>query len=433
MELVVSDNDALSNKDQYDVSAWNTASSWSDGQAVHGGAHYLVRQQEDGTAMYFRTPVQRTATFPGLSLTICANCHLRVFQLNGAGLMVTNLYLQGGSFMDGGASTYPHIFGNIHVSGGQAALGTVNQTMTIYSTVSGDGDILLAGPASGTSVPYGGLRLYGTNTEWYGRMRLEYVKSDPTYAKKFERISIVDERALGGRRDGFDPFATTLRKYSRLIALESLTMTTNYNRGLFIDGAEGGAIQCEEDAVLTLYTTVTLNGTMYKEGGGTLVMGNTMKFGAESSDIPTAGANVFNVMTGQVTVAAADAMNGLVTTVAEDATLAVRFDPDNADLLRYGIRNVKTDTPWSVVSGRLPLTVEVSDEAKAAAHGKTFTIGLLTVTAAAADSVRALLPDNIRSGIPATKSELVEIEDGENGWYTFAMRVWPLGFSFQIR
>ena len=96
---------------------------------------------------------------------------------------------------------------------------------------------------------------------------------------------------------------------------------------------------------------------------------------------------------------------------------------------------MKTDTPWIVPTGQLPLEVEVSDEAKAAARGKSFTIGLLTVTntAAVVNSVRALLPDNIRSGIPSTSSEIVESEDSENGWYTFALRVWPRGFIFTIR
>ncbi len=435
VELVVSDNDSLSRDAQYAASAWNTATSWSDGQAVHGGAHYLVRQQQDGTAMYFRTLLQNSATFPGLSLTICANCHLRVFQSGGSALTVTNLYLQGGSFMDSGISTYPRIRGNIHVSDGETALGTFNQTMHMHSTVSGDGDILFTGPASGSSTPYGSLHLYGTNTEWYGRMRVEYVKNDPTYVKKHEKLYISDERALGGRLEAFDPFATTLRKYSRLIASKSLALTPAYNRGLFIDSVEGGVLQCDAGVTFTLSTALTLNGTMYKEGGGTLVMGNTMKFGADSSDVPTAGANLFNIITGRVTVASADAMNGLVTTVSDDATLAVRFDPDNAELLRYGIRNVKTDTPWIAPTGQLPLEVEVSDEAKAAARGKSFTIGLLTVTntVTVVNSVRALLPDNIRSGIPSTSSEIVESEDSENGWYTFALRVWPRGFIFTIR
>ena len=434
VELTTSDSSSLgrASSDGLSSIAWGLGSSWSNGQTPAAGTNCLVRMQ-NGNAMYLRTPTRNVhITFPGKSLTIATNCFLRVFQ-SGSNFYVDDLRLMGGSALDVGQSTYTHIYGAIRIGAGEVRFGTCNQSCAFYAPFSGSGDIWFSGPQSGTSVPQGSFGLHVDNPNFKGRMRVEYCKDNATYGARRETLIVDSELQLGGRLDAFDPKALTLRKYGRLYVRDSFALTRDYNRGVFVDGPQGGLVDvAAADHVLTFNTQLTLNGKLYKDGAGTLVMGGNVKFGAEASDMPTEGSNLFDVTNGTVKVMAADAMNGLATTFASGTRLVLVVDPTDADLMRYGIRNVKTATPFAVVSGgTLPFSLEASAAVRAAMKRRAVTIGLFTVTSEADAAFQPLLPSHIASPFPSSKGTVVRSE--EDGVVTYSLSVEPLGMQILFR
>ena len=414
--------------------AWSSETAWSDDKAPHTNAHYVVRMR-DGNAMYFRTPSHNANyTFPGDSLTIGTNSFLRIFQSGGYNLTIGRLRLLGGSEVDVGQSTYSHLYGNVYVDSGVVRFGICGNSLNLHSPISGTGDIWFSGPDDGTSTPYGTFALSADNSGFRGRIRVEYCRvTGASYATYRQEITADSELQLGGQRETFDPKALTLRKYGRLTTRGSFALTTAYNRGVFVDGAQGGVFNVANKVhVLTLGTQLTLNGTLYKDGAGTLVMGGSVKFGSDVVDMPTEGANLFVVTNGLVKVTAADALNGLATTFASGTSLVLAIDPDNADLTRYGIRNVKTDNPFAVAAGEtLPFSLEASAAVKAAARGRAMDIGLFTVTSEADKSFRSLMPDEVRSPIPSSKGTVVRREADDVVIYSLA--VTPLGLKVIFR
>lgn len=436
-ELVVSDRSSLAraanNADDTDDIAWGKASSWSNGETPSAGTNYVVEMQ-NGSAMYMCTPTWNNhLKFKGKSLTIGTNCFLRIFQ-SGAWLTVDDLRLMGGSEVDVGQSTYSTLAGNATIVSGEVRFGVCSgNSFSFEAPFSGNGDIWFSGPGSGTSEPFGIFNLKADSPGFKGRMRVEYCLGGATYGKKRECLSVASELQLGGRLDAFDPKALTLRKYGRVTTRDSFGLTTAYNRGVFVDGADGGVFDVANAAhELELSTRLTLDGTFYKDGAGTLVMGGSVKFGEDSADDPMEGANIFIVTNGTVKVTSADAMNGLATTFASGTSLVLAVNPDDAELTRYGIRNDKTDNPFSVNGGgTLPFSLSASPAAKAAVKGRTVNVGLFTVTAKADGLFRTLMPAELRSPFPSTQGTVVRSE--ADGFVTYSMRIVPVGSRIVVR
>ena len=99
--------------------------------------------------------------------------------------------------------------------------------------------------------------------------------------------------------------------------------------------------------------------------GSVLSLGSAVKFGADGTlDQWEAGEDATNhafmVIGGDVRIRHADALNGLNVTVSNTASaFRLPFSSGDADLKAYGIRNVKTDTPFALPAGadKLPLTI----------------------------------------------------------------------------
>ena len=436
-ELAVSDRSSLAraanNADDTNDIAWGKASSWSNRETPSAGTNYVVEMQ-NGSAMYMCTPTWNNhLKFKGKSLTIGTNCFLRIFQ-SGARLTVDDLRLMGGSEVDVGQSTYSTLAGNATIVSGEVRFGVCSgNSFSFEAPFGGSGNIWFSGPGSGTSEPFGTFNLKADSPDFKGRMRVEYCLGGATYGKKRECLSVASELQLGGRLNAFDPKALTLRKYGRVTTRDSFGLTTAYNRGVFVDGADGGVFDVANAAhELELSTRLTLNGTLYKEGAGTLVMGGSVKFGEDSADDPTEGANIFIVTNGTVKVMSADAMNGLATTFASGTSLVLAVNPDDAELTRYGIRNDKTDNPFSVNGGgTLPFSLSASSAAKAAVKGRTVNVGLFTVTAKADGLFRTLMPAELRSPFPSTQGTVVRSE--ADGFVTYSMRIVPVGSRIVVR
>ena len=435
VELEVSDTSSLGRAAANDTTeiAWGTGTSWSNGETPSDGTNYVVKMR-DGKKMYLRTPTSnKDHKFPGKSLTVGTNGFLRIFQSNKK-LTVSDLRLMGGSQVDVGQSTYSTLVGNISIVSGTARFGVISKnSLSFDASFSGDGDVWFSGVDEGSSEPYGEFRFLKDSPDFKGRIRVEYCRNNPSYGTKRQNIVAGSELQLGGRMDAFDAKALTLRKYGRLTTRGSFALTRDYNRGVFVDGGYGGVINVTNKSHELEFTTqLTLNGTLYKEGSGTLVMGGSVKFGADASDTPTEGANFFIVTNGTVKVTATDAMNGLATTFAAGTRLVLEVDPDNAELTGHGIRNDKIDNPFSVNGGgKLPISLHASDDVKAAMKGRPMTIGLFTVTAQADETFRALMPETLRSPFRSTKSSIVRNE--KDGTVLYSLNIVPVGLHMIVR
>ena len=155
--------------------------------------------------------------------------------------------------------------------------------------------------------------------------------------------------------------------------------------------------------------------------------------GGELSDIPRAGSNIFEVVEGKVKVAHADALSGLETSFAAGTSVELVFDSANADLVKYGIRNVTVDAPFSLdasFGGKLPFSVDASS-ALPPAPGTVVTNGLITVKNAAAESVRSML--QVKRPWKNISSKLIELGDAETGTTTFALESRFVGTVISVR
>lgn len=434
VSLVTTDSDTLARagNDDTESIAWGKGASWSNGITPTTGTNYVVRMQ-NGEPMYLRTPTRNErVVFKGKSLTVGTNCFLRIFQSAGNPAEFADLRLMGGSEVDVGQSTYSRLEGNITIGPGEVRFGVCNnESLSFDAPIRGNGDIWFSGPKSGTSVPQGNFNLNVDNPDFKGRMRVEFCKNDATYDIRREKISVGSELQLGGRLDVFDPKALTLRKFGRLWVRDSFSLTPDYNRGVFVDGVQGGVLDVREGKTLNFTTCLTLNGTLYKEGKGTLIMGGSVKFMDDSRDNPENGANAFIVTNGTLKVTAADALDGLSVVFAPGASLVLAADLGNADLTRYGIKNVKTSTPFTVSDVVLPFSVEATDETKTMAKGRKFDLGLFTINTEADRAFRSCIPAEIPSPFPSTKGVIVRTASETT--VTYSLHITPIGFQMVLR
>ena len=138
------------------------------------------------------------------------------------------------------------------------------------------------------------------------------------------------------------------------------------------------------------------------------------------------------VTNGTLAVAAADAINGIAVSFAPGTALVLKTNLADADLTRYGIRNVGLAEPFVLAAGMaaLPLTVDATGGGELALD-RGGTVGILTVS----DSATNLLDSVVT--VPKTyrgfKFSRVKVHDDENGWTTYAARYTPAGYVVSFR
>ena len=376
------------------------ATFWSDGEVPHGNVDYV-------TSLGLRTPYTwqggtSVYSFPGDSLWlenghfICqyATVEVPVIRTTGtdaliglgtshkAGLPFT-LRVPHFQFLSGKVTV--RAFGDCH--------------FVLDGEIEGDADISFDS-WDGTSVPAAFYQMTGCNTNFTGAISVsqgEYRSQYISFESKFPTLFVEDGRNLGGRRPTFDPRALTLTHMARLsVTTEtSVVLADGLNRGVYVH--EKGRFYVEDaDGVIDCRWPTLLSGKMWKEGPGTLVLGGAMKHettdGGELSDIPRAGSNLVEIAEGTVRVAHASALAGAMTTVDAGAAISVAVNPADPDLTRYGIRNVTVDTPFALadgLGGELPITLDATGVDFP--EGAVLTNGLVTVSAAAAPSVRGMI------------------------------------------
>ncbi len=153
----------LSTGDALGTSSFNTAGNWSDGQAPHAGAAYLV------SVNFLRTPADsNNHTFAGDSLTITSGGGM-IYKGTATNTYTINpLILDGGLVRSGAGSTQRMILdGTISVTTTSGSEIRADQNpFTISSDLSGPGNLLLSGSYAttftGTSTLTGNIIVAGT-------------------------------------------------------------------------------------------------------------------------------------------------------------------------------------------------------------------------------------------------------------------------------
>ena len=292
----------------------------------------------------------------------------------------------------------------------------VGQTLALKGEIVGSVPIECRGWASGSPQAY--YELDGLNTNFTGKILVsqdEVRSGNINLANKYPRLLLSDERNLGGRMPEPDPRALTLTHLAQVVLTnaDAVTLHDGLNRGIYVQGC--GRFLVGEGKTLGIRWPVLLSGKMMKEGAGTLSLGGVMRHesadGEDVVDVPRANSNLFEIVSGTVKIENALALAGVETTVGEAAALKLVLDPENEDICRYGIKNLTASMPFAQEGeGRLRLGIDPGEVA-APAENETVTNALVSVSDAAAEELRKIMPrrltvwDNRQTRIVETHPE----------------------------
>ena len=423
-----------SNKERaYYYSSFTNSAHWSDSCRPHENAHYYTKGH------YLRTIVDSTKDydFPGLSFTQAGGrftIFTKSFRVpeyivrdpeNGYG--VTTIWL---------GQDY-NINKTIKVNRFVAKSGIVDlgaydsQTLVIDGEIVGAGDFLLQGVSS-TGATKGNYRFTGLNTNFTGSItvRQQTTGAYLTFDNLYQTLFVNDGRNLGGAKDAFDPKALKLETMSRIsVTNGTVTLNSGLNRGVHI---KSGRFFVDASCTLCVNWPITMQGRMWKEGAGTLVLGSDVRYDSADGE-PKAMSNLFSVVKGAVKVTAYNAMDGLSSTFDKNTSLVLVINPEDAKLTKYGILNARTDTPFALGSNltQLPLSVDISAYPAVTHVPQTFGIVTVTNIPETVATVRAMLP-KIRpySGVNQC---IVERENAGEGTVTFTLELKSPGMRVIIR
>ena len=189
--------------------------------------------------------------------------------------------------------------------------------------------------------------LEGNNSGFGGGLKLFYSdsKAGPM------NVYAGNANAFGGPTASgeFRPDAVTLGNHTRLTFENSMSMN-EATRGWKVSG--NASINIPGSLAVEMYNSITFDGTLTKEGTGTLCIGGTAHFGdGGEENMPEDGKNVL-VVSSAVRLLSADALNGVKITLKPGAQIQLPLN--TAD--KFGIRNTKTGTPFDIQTsdGKIP-------------------------------------------------------------------------------
>ena len=420
------------NTEAYRASSMTNAARWSDGEIPHGGVHYW-------TTTNLRTPYypNEPGVFPGKSLALDGGA-IRIFHNE---YTITNLIVNGGTVQFVNTCKTSHCERITIMDGKRLSVETyLGNIIEFDSEIAGGGSIWFSGikRSAGTSSPGGQYVLRKPNLDYMGTICVSQFIDESGYINfdsKFQTLRIADGRCLGGRLPELNPAALTLANYSRLRTIEpTVELEDGFNRGVYIQGCGRFFVDSADGAErLICNWPITMNGAFYKEGDGRLELGGTVSFQGEDAigDTPRANSNLFFVSKGTLVPRRHNCCNGMAMSFAKGTKLVVPVVPADAELMKYGLYNVKEGGSISIADTQLAVDFDLSASALPPAH--EFTVGIVTVAAAAADDVRGRLKLGATTYKGYRRAQLYEIPDEEHGTVTFAGRFEQDGLSIIVR
>ena len=240
------------------------------------------------------------------------------------------------------------------------------ETLTLDCSFKGSGTISLSSlGGNSTAAPRGKFAITGTSPEFMGAMvvTIPYnmpgdlsAKTNnitPRFDRNYTTLNLTDKGNLGGELTAVNPKAFTIENMSQVKPADNVTNLTldDETRGIFIKWV--GRLMAEEGQTFTVKSPLAVHGTLWKEGAGTLVLGNPAPtFGADAtSETPDADATnrMFCVAAGDVKITSVDAVNGLDVVFTNSASrLVLDLDSEDETFGTYGLRNTKAAVPFAV-------------------------------------------------------------------------------------
>ncbi len=237
---------------------------WGDGLYPDGEKVYCATQR-----VYFAP--NKVTTFPGKALLCMEDLCLEVSGI------VTNLFL-------GGAGTIYARSDNVRIGGRDITLldeteflNLAHRTLYVDSALHGTGDLTFN---SVNPVVAGGATFYlsADNSDWTGAMKFDWSKDKDSPVDygvtNHVRIVVGDAKSLGGNTAEFSCTKIVLNRYSE-IRFTNTTVQAASNRGLYVSM---GMINVDSGKTADLSAPMTLYGTFYKIGGGTLGLGGGVRW-----------------------------------------------------------------------------------------------------------------------------------------------------------
>lgn len=405
-------------------------SKWSDKKVPHEGAHYFVPCKaygKDWKECCLRIVGNNPYEFLGLSLTLADEySSITVFPTE---FTCDRLIMRNGSTVRAGNLRSPTVKGNILANDGTVYFGCYgDKTMTIAAGISGTAKVVFRGYDGETSNKDGFYRLTGDNSRFEGTMEVtSYGASSQN--ENFQQLILSSPASLGADLPAFNFEALSLAKWARLKVDKDVTLAKESNRGLFVNG--NAQVDVVDGKVFQLDTGLSLNGRLLKIGKGVFAVGGAAGFGANGDSDPVTDSNVLELTNGTVKVTSVDAVNGVSFRVGSNGSLSLKVDPSDAELMRYGIRNVRTADPLSLIDGAEKVRIDLDTSAYPELPAEGALIGILTVQDVATNAVDSVL--SISRSYSGFSRSIVKIHDDENGWTTYAEKYCHPGFHIHVR
>jgi hypothetical protein len=321
----------------------------------------------------------------------------------------------------------------MNISGTVLIRAAAGRHVRLRSNISGDGHLRLCGWKTG-SYPYANYYLRGDNRNFKGVIDMTRSRLyETSFDSNFSILNIDHGIRLGGNLSELNRRALILDHYVKLKIEDSATVKKDSNRGIAVVKAQ---IDIPNAKIFTIETPLTLNGELRQLGAGTLVLkGDAIGFGSDGlSEEPTANKNIFSVTNGTLAIGSVDAINGAAVTFKKGSKFELRPNFDDAQFMKYGIRNVKTSTPFALGEEVEALPFSIGAATGTPPFGVPFRLGLFTVKSdsVSVELIRSAVAE-IEYPVVGFKAKVVEDVDEEAGIVTFAIDYAPIGLRISVR
>ena len=410
------------------ASGETAADYWSDGELPHDGADYLISKT------FFITGKGYPYTFPGDSCTVQDGVQFGLYA-NMRSLTFNDL-----SFIDGvivrplNDATY-HLSGKLSLLKGAANKPALvncanypDQSLTIYSEIDGDNDIVFRRFGETLSTERAEVTLTGMNTNYTGRIIVNAAADENAGASMSSTLDaantltlhITDARNLGGALSAFDADSLVVSNKCRL-AVDAATTFSETTRGWHFPA--DAYLRINSGVTATCANTLTVGGELVKEGTGTLRL-------SARPVVENASARL-TVSAGDLAVSATDALNGLPVALASGSFLVIDREAGDAAFKEKGLNlaGVSISSADAKVPVRFTFDAESLDAAQQC-HSFPVMTYPSTQSAAVVSTYEFKKPDEVKGMGYAL--EMVERDNGD-GTVTLDVRLVRKGTRIILR
>lgn len=404
---------------------------FSDGESIHAGVDYYAR----GKNLIMRSG-SYPYTFLGDSLTITGESAFGLYgsfhcndfvilgnsrfrKMDGARVYV----LSGGLKFAKTTATYAVRF----CCGG-------NGTYDVQSDISGDGDIRIFLDPENKDTPttyVGTCEFKGNNSAFSGRVVLE-AGSAGDFKANFEdkgltpyepsavsNVTLIAHGAtsLGGPCGEFTFNAVTVSNQCRL-ALAENAVFAEPTRGWHFAGTT--YLRVTNGITATAKNTVTVGGTLVKEGVGT--------FMAESVVAESGCTAAIEVREGSIGAVSAEAFNGIRLSFAENCGIVVAAEPADGTFAAKGFLYCADGSEMTLPAGKLSVTVDYTGVD--IADAETVSVAVMTVSDAVAENIRQKMFVTNR---PSGYAYEFTVASNGDGTSTICLKMTKIGLRVIVR